>query len=109
MKNPELARLFYIEILKNHSAETLHDDEHIQVLYRLLHTVFFNVTAQEKIQFTTFFSRMAFAFQKYQVPPKRQFFIHQFRKSSQKVVQKDSFGNNERDTQLIYQLGVKAV
>ncbi len=102
MKNLELARLFYIEILKNHPSGMPPDDEHIQVLYRLLHTVFFNVTAQEKIQFTTFFSRMAFAFQKYQVPPKRQFFIHQFRKSSQKV-------DNERDTQLIYQLGVKAL
>ena len=102
MKNPELARLFYIEILKNHPSETPPDDEHIQVLYRLLHTVFFNVTAQEKIQFTTFFSRMAFAFQKYQVPPKRQFFIHQFRKNSQKI-------DSQRDTQLIYQLGVKAV
>ena len=102
MKNPELARLFYKEILKNHPFESPPEGENIQFLFRLLHTVFFNVTAQEKIQFTTFFSRMAFAFQKYEIPSKRQFFIHQFRKNAQKV-------DSELDTLLIYQLGVKAV
>ena len=64
MKNPELARLFYQEILKNH-PDTPPSSEHIQKLYQLLVALFLKVTEQEKIQFTTLFSRIAFAFQKH--------------------------------------------
>jgi DNA replication ATP-dependent helicase Dna2 len=109
MKNQELGKLFYKEILKNHTAETttaqdvsLNQHEKIQRLYQLLHAIFFNVTEHEKIQFTTFFSRVAFAFQKYQVPSKRQFFIQEFRKLAQKH-------DNQTDTHILYQLGIKAV
>ena len=109
MKNQELGKLFYKEILKNHTAETttaqdesLHQREKVQRLYQLLHAIFFNVTEHEKIQFTTFFSRVAFAFQKYQVPSKRQFFIQEFRKLAQKH-------DNQTDTHILYQLGIKAV
>jgi DNA replication ATP-dependent helicase Dna2 len=102
MKHTELAKLFYKEISKNHTLEGTSDQEKIQKLYQLLHTIFFNVTEHEKIQFTTFFSRVAFAFQKYQVPSKRQFFIQEFRKLAQKH-------DNQTDTHILYQLGIKAV
>jgi DNA replication ATP-dependent helicase Dna2 len=102
MKQTELAKLFYKEISKNHTLEGTSDQEKIQKLYQLLHAIFFNVTEHEKIQFTTFFSRVAFAFQKYQVPSKRQFFIQEFRKLSQKH-------DNQTDTHILYQLGIKAV
>lgn len=101
MKNPELVRLFYQEILKNHPKDILPDNEHVQKLYQLLVGLFMNITEQEKIQFTTLFSRMAFAFQKYQVPSKKQFFIHQFRKLSQKI-------DSSTDLQTVYALGIKA-
>ena len=101
MKNPELAHLFYQEIIKNH-PDTPPSSEHIQKLYQLLVALFLNVTEKEKIQFTTLFSRIAFAFQKHQVPSRRQFFIHQFRRQSQKL-------DKLSDTLLIYQLGIKAL
>ena len=109
MKHQELAKLFYAEILKKHPVNSPLSEgtptvqyEHVQTLYQLLHTVFFNVTEQERIQFTTFFSRIAFAFQKYQVPPRLQFHIHAFRKAAQKV-------DNQQDMLLKYQLGLRAV
>ena len=101
MKNPELAHLFYQEIIKNH-PDTPPSSEHIQKLYQLLVALFLNVTEKEKIQFTTLFSRITFAFQKHQVPSRRQFFIHQFRRQSQKL-------DKLSDTLLIYQLGIKAL
>jgi DNA replication ATP-dependent helicase Dna2 len=102
MKNQELGKLFYKEILKNHPKDVAPEYEHVQKLYQLCHAIFFNVTEHEKIQFTTFFSRVAFAFQKYQVPSKRQFFIQEFRKLAQKH-------DNQTDTHILYQLGIKAV
>jgi DNA replication ATP-dependent helicase Dna2 len=102
MKHQELAKLLYKEILKNHPVDSPPDKQHIQYLYKLLHTIFFNVTEFEKIQFTTFFSRVAFAIQKHQVSPKRQFYIHEFRKYIQNT-------HNQIDTQVFYQLGLKAV
>jgi DNA replication ATP-dependent helicase Dna2 len=102
MKNQELGKLFYKEILKNHPQDVAPEYEHVQKLYQLCHAIFFNVTEHEKIQFTTFFSRVAFAFQKYQVPSKRQFFIQEFRKLAQKH-------DNQTNTHILYQLGIKAV
>ena len=102
MKQQELAKLFYAEILKKHPVDTPPQYEHVQALFQLLHTVFFNVTEQERIQFTTFFSRIAFAFQKYQVPPRLQFHIHAFRKAAQKL-------DSQQDMLLKYQLGLRAV
>jgi DNA replication ATP-dependent helicase Dna2 len=102
MKQHELAKLFYTEILKKQPVDAPPQYEHVQDLFQLMHTVFFNVTEQERIQFTTFFSRIAFAFQKYQVPPRQQFYIHAFRKAAQRA-------DNQQDTLLKYQLGLKAV
>jgi hypothetical protein len=116
MKHQELAKLFYAEILKKHPVDTPPQYEQVQGLLQLLHTIFFNVTEQERIQFTTFFSRIAFAFQKQEVPPKLQFYIHAFRKSAQRAVQSKGFlaertpeGDNQGDMLLKYQLGLKAV
>lgn len=110
MKNQELARLLYNEVLKIHNtplstsdnSETSWDSK-ILNLYDLLKRIFTDITSAEKIQFNTLFSRIAFAFQKYNVPPKRQFFIHQFRKKAQHLHEQAN------DKALIYQLGLKAV
>ena len=41
MKNIELSRLFYNEILKIHQSEALDNKPKIQALQQLLHTIFF--------------------------------------------------------------------
>jgi DNA replication ATP-dependent helicase Dna2 len=101
MKNIELARLFYTEILKIHQSEALESKSKIQALHQLLHTIFFNVTMAEKVPFNTFFARMAYSFQKYDVPIRRQMTIHHFRKSLQKI-------DFQQDTSSIYHLGLRA-
>ena len=101
MKNIELSRLFYTEILKIHTSEALELKPKIQSLHQLLHTIFFNVTMAEKVPFNTFFARMAYSFQKFEVPIRRQMTIHQFRKSLQKI-------DFQQDTTPVYQLGLCA-
>ena len=101
MKNIELARLFYTEILKIHTSEALESKPKIQSLHQLLHTIFFNVTMAEKIPFNTFFARMAYSFQKFEVPIRRQMTIHQFRKSVQKI-------DYQQDNTATYLLGLRA-
>jgi DNA replication ATP-dependent helicase Dna2 len=81
MKNNELARLYYREILKiwdNSDGVSLMVK--IGRLHDLLIQVFVTATALEKIQFTTLFARIVFACQKYDIPSRKQFYIHAFRK-----------------------------
>lgn len=101
MKNIELSRLFYNEILKIHQSEALDNKPKIQALQQLLHTIFFNVTMAERVPFNTFFARMAYSFQKFEVPIRRQMTIHHFRKALQKVDFKE-------DTTKVYELGLRA-
>lgn len=101
MKNIELARLFYNEILKVHQSELLDAKSKIQALHQLLHTIFLNVTLAERVPFNTFFARMAYSFQKYDVPIRRQMAIHQFRKALQKL-------DFKQDTTPVYELGLRA-
>lgn len=86
MKNNELARLYYREILKiwdNSDGVSL--VVKINRLHDLLIQVFVNATALEKIQFTTLFARIVFACQKYDIPSRMQFYIHAFRKVARSV------------------------
>ena len=101
MKNIELSRLFYNEILKVHQSEALDNKPKIQALQQLFHTIFFNVTMAEKVPFNTFFARMAYSFQKYEVPIRRQMTIHHFRKALQSI-------DFQSDTTKIYELGLRA-
>ena len=101
MKNIELSRLFYNEILKIYESETLENKPKIQALQQLLHTIFFNVTMAERVPFNTFFARMAYSFQKYEVPIRKQMTIHHFRKSLQNI-------DFQSDTTKIYSLGLRA-
>jgi DNA replication ATP-dependent helicase Dna2 len=107
-KNQETARLFYLEILKIHKATPRPPDnlgtspyQGVQSLYQLLHKVFMVATEQERVPFNTFFARVAFAFQKYEVPPRRQFFIQQFRKQLQHT-------DKQQNTDDLYLLGLRA-
>ncbi|MBL7815423.1 MAG: AAA family ATPase [Saprospiraceae bacterium] len=101
MKNVELSRLFYTEILKIYRSEALDSKAKIQALYQLLHTIFMNVTMAERVPFNTFFARMAYSFQKYEVPMRRQMIIHQFRKTLQHY-------DYQKDIKEIFDLGLRA-
>jgi DNA replication ATP-dependent helicase Dna2 len=100
-KNQETARLFYLEILKIHKATPPPHYQGVQSLYQLLHKVFMAATEQERVPFNTLFARVAFAFQKYEVPPRRQFFIQQFRKQIQHA-------DKQQNTDDLYLLGLRA-
>ncbi len=100
-KNQETARLFYLEILKIHKASGTSQYPSVQNLYQLLHKIFMEATEQERVPFNTLFARVAYAFQKYEVPPRRQIFIQQFRKQSQKT-------DKQQNTNELYLLGLRA-
>jgi DNA replication ATP-dependent helicase Dna2 len=85
MIHPELGRLFFREIEKLlHKPEDEARDLLLRQL-RLLELLFQEVTREERIQFSTLFSRMAFAFQKLGVDRRKQFVIHHFRKQGRAV------------------------
>ena len=107
MKRKELARLFYIEILKIQPNETLDTATKVEALYRLLHSIFMEVTKDEKLQFTTLFARISFAFQKYNVPKQTQFYTHAFRKQARLILHKGKKGAEE--IEIANELGLKVV
>ena len=100
-KNQETARLFYLEILKIYNTFPPPQYQGVHSLYQLLHTIFMSATEQERVPFNTFFARVAFAFQKYEVPPRRQIFIHQFRRQQQNA-------DKQVNTDDLYLLGLRA-
>ena len=107
MKRKELARLFYKEILKIQPNDTLDSAAKVEALYRLLHSIFMEVTRDEKLQFTTLFARISFAFQKYNVPKQTQFYTHAFRKLARAILHK---GKNEKgELEIANELGLKVV
>ena len=85
MKKQELARLFYQEISKINSNESLIDLGKINGLYKLLNQLFVEVTRDEKMQFTTMFARISFASQKFSLEKQTQFYIHTFRRVAKKI------------------------
>jgi DNA replication ATP-dependent helicase Dna2 len=101
LKNIEISRLFYNEILKIHQSEALDPKSKIQSLQQLLHTIFLDVTMAERVPFNTYFARMAYSFQKFDVPIRRQMPIHHFRKSLQKI-------DFQQDITPVYELGMRA-
>ena len=106
MKQKELARLFYKEISKIHPNETLDTATKVEALYRLLNLVFLEITRDEKLQFTTFFARISFAFQKHQVPKQTQFYTHAYRKLASQILRKK---NKVDEIDIAYELGLKVV
>lgn len=96
--SPELARLFYRELLKIEAQFIPSLKEKIKALFDLLQLVFIEATKQERIQFTTLFSRIAYVTHKFDFDKRLQFWIHAFRKSVGK-----------KDTEKTYDLGLHVV
>ena len=80
MNKAALATLFYKELQKIISDGQLPFPEKSQSLQQLLNIIIIEVTQHEKLQFTTLFTRYAYAANKYGLPKQLQFFLHQFRK-----------------------------
>ncbi len=107
MKNQELARLFYREVLKTHQNETLDTNGKIDALYRQLNLLFVEATREEKLQFTTLFARIAFAGHKFNLNKQLQFYIHEFRRIARQLGR--SKANENIDPTLSFQLGLKVL
>ncbi len=83
MKNRELARLFYREMLKTVQLnDTAQYATQISELYNLLIKIAFEVTKEEGLAFNTLFARFVFIGQKFQMPSGKQFYLHEFRKKA---------------------------
>lgn len=84
MKNRELARLFYREMLKTAQLnDTPQYATQISELYGLLIKIAFEVTKEEGVAFNTLFARFVFIGQKFQMPSGKQFYLHEFRKKAE--------------------------
>jgi DNA replication ATP-dependent helicase Dna2 len=104
MKEQELARLYYREVEKIVSDESRDLEDKIEDLYFLLHKLFFDITSEERVHFTTIFSRIAFASHKYRIVKDVQFFTFQFRKAAPNHRRK---GSAQRKNDFL--LGLKVV
>ncbi|MEO1257270.1 MAG: AAA domain-containing protein [Bacteroidota bacterium] len=82
----ELARLFYIEMMKVQTHETWTHAQKTDALARLLELLFIEVTKAENIQFTTLFARISFACHQFHINKRTQYWIHFFRKKHRSYV-----------------------
>lgn len=82
MVNQDLGPLFYRELAK--IKDRCADDQLAQIdgCYQLLNAVFIEATKAERLRFSTLFSRVAFASQKYKLSRTLQFYLHAFRKQA---------------------------
>lgn len=103
MKNEALAKLFYREVWKITQNEALPTTGKVDALYRLLQTLFLEVTKQERLQFSTLFARIAYVAHQHQFDKKLQYYIHQFRKLAEQSLHQ----KNADDP--LYALGLQVV
>ncbi|TAK40594.1 MAG: DEAD/DEAH box helicase, partial [Saprospiraceae bacterium] len=100
LNKPELARLFYLELLKIHSNNGWPAATKAGALARLLELLFLEITKAENIAFTTLFARIAYACHKFEVEKKTQYWIHFFRKKLRVLMPGEDGGE-------VYRLGLK--
>ncbi len=96
MLNPELAPLFYREILKIHENSEFGVRQKVTALYQLLKTVMAEVTKEERIHFTTLFARIAFVCHKYKFNRQIQFQLHAFRRAA-RLLEKAEISDSEKE------------
>ncbi len=106
MKEQELARLFFRELIKVYEQGEASEREKIEVLYRLLNRLYVDATKEEQFQFTTLFARIAYAGHKFNLSRQLQFYVHEFRREAQRLLH--STADKEPPLQL-YPLGLKAL
>lgn len=79
-KSTELARLFFVEMMKVQTHESWSLEQKTDALARLLELLFIEVTKEANIQFTTMFARISFACHQFHVSKRTQYWVHFFRK-----------------------------
>lgn len=100
----DLAALFFTELKKIHHARSKATiSAKIQALSALLTTLMVEVTRDENLQFTTLFSRIAYACQRRKVSKRLQFYIHHFRKACQ------NYAPEEQALESLYQTGMQTL
>jgi len=80
----ELAALFYRELYKIQTQPSLSNEDQTVACLHLLQLIFEEVTRREKLPFTTYFARMAYAAHKYSLPKSLQYYVHLFRRLARK-------------------------
>ena len=108
MRNQQVGTLLFVELRKILKNSELTTSEKIEALYRLLSLSFVEATRDEKVLFTTLFSRISFASQRFQISKQTRFFIHHFRIKGQKVFRSKKIEEAVLEN-VIYPLGLKAV
>lgn len=100
--NPQLAALFYKEIIKLHEMEGFGDSDYIQGINGILNNLVNHITKQENMHFATQFARIAYVCHKYDVPQRTQWHLHEFRRTVNDILFK-----NKSPEQVHYQLGLR--
>ena len=108
MEKQEIGRLLFKEIEKIHQHQDLDKRAQIDALYGLMGRAFVEVTKEERVLFTTLFSRISYACQRYEVKKQRVFFIHNFRIEAQRLWRGKKLSDKEIAEDL-YPLGLQAV
>jgi len=110
MNTKELARLYFREVWKITEKEELSPTQQAHLLYKLLDMLMVEVTRQERIQFTTLFSRLAYVGQKYELPNPLMFSVHKFRRlmRHQPIVQVAGAEEEDHGSEY-YQLGLRTL
>lgn len=102
-KQTELGKLFFVEINKIQDSDDT-ELERIEAFYTLLHKVYIEVTQEERIHFTTIYSRIAYLSHKYDLPNTLQSLTYRFRKIAGKRLYK-----NEEEITRNTVLGLKVI
>ncbi|MBC7774798.1 MAG: hypothetical protein H7246_05105, partial [Phycisphaerae bacterium] len=105
MQKSELTRLFFREAEKICLKKDLPRAEAVILLYRLMESVFIEVTKEERIHFTTLFARIAYVCHRKKVPGKLQLYIHSFRRSVSELLKKPEAGTADIP-ESVYNMGV---
>ena len=109
MRNQQtVGTLLFNELRKITNNTTIPIGEQIEALYRLLSLSFVEATRDEKLLFTTLFSRISYASQRFQISKQTRFFIHHFRMKGQQVFRSKKIAENTLQ-EVFYPLGLKAV
>jgi DNA replication ATP-dependent helicase Dna2 len=108
MRKQQIGTLFFNDLRKviKHPKYTI--QERVEGFYELLKRVFIEVTRDEKVLFTTLFSRISFASHQFKISKQTRFFIHHFRMKGKYLFRSKKIAEKELE-EVYYPLGLKAL
>jgi len=108
MKKEQIGLLLYAELRKIDQHKEWTTQEKVEALYRLMSKIFVEATREERVLFTTLFSRISYACQRYDIHKQTVFFVHNFRIEAQQLWRNQPL-SEEIISKELYPLGLKAV